>query len=476
MKFRTVLTGGKELKTKIIMGVAAVVSIMAMTGCSNSEYKYENVQEGEILEFGHYQTEIEAGKDFSPIEWYVLKKENGQALLFSKYVLACEPYGDGEPEQGEYIGCVWRDSELRRWLNDDFLNKAFTKEEQDRLLYTSDDLYYNGSYTESGEIFTEDRVSLLGEEEYFDLVCGKEAEEGYSTIYLENRDENFPYAWRRDWELVTPGSGASNYIVTGEGELREPTEPYWLANGVHYVNVRPVVWIKLDGYEKVAAQEETEYEKSNYEDSSYEEKGELNGVWGNSQNDCLRLYENGSWTYENGSVLGDSYSGTFSIVNETLYMLRDGDSDRRLFEFNYNLDGTDLYLEAVGENAEFVVASANGWYQYWEDIPGKETAEETKWADYWSNENGDTLEFYLDGTWKFHDHNSVYEGWSEERYGTYEIINANEIHLRVDGDSMERLYTYNYELNENELHLKPFGGFVDVAHRAIGSDDLYFYK
>lgn len=41
---------------------------------------------------------------------------------------------------------------------------------------------------------------------------------------------------------------------------------------------------------------------------------------------------------------------------------------------------------------------------------------------------------------------------------------------------MERLYTYNYELNENELHLKPFGGFVEVAHRAIGSDDLYFYK
>ena len=44
LKFRTVLTGGKELKTKIIMGVAAVVSIMAMTGCSNSKYKYENVQ------------------------------------------------------------------------------------------------------------------------------------------------------------------------------------------------------------------------------------------------------------------------------------------------------------------------------------------------------------------------------------------------------------------------------------------------
>ncbi len=174
-------------------------------------------------------------------------------MLFSKYVLACEPYGDEEPEQGEYIGCVWRDSELRRWLNDDFLNKAFTKEEQDRLLYTSDDLYYNGSYTESGEIFTEDRVSLLGEEEYFDLVCGKEAEECGSTMYLDNRDENFPYAWKRDWELVTPGSGASNYIVTGEGELREPTEPYWLVNGVHYVNVRPVVWIKLDGYEKVAA-------------------------------------------------------------------------------------------------------------------------------------------------------------------------------------------------------------------------------
>lgn len=34
---------------------------------------------------------------------------------------------------------------------------------------------------------------------------------------------------------------------------------------------------------------------------------------------------------------------------------------------------------------------------YWEDIPGKETVKETKWADYWSNENGSVI---LYAQWK----------------------------------------------------------------------------
>ena len=234
------------------------MAVSMMSGCSGSEYQYENVKEGELLELGHYHQEIEAGKDFSPIDWRVLKKENGQALLLSNYVLACVPYGDEEQEGEEFVGCVWRDSDLRKWLNEEFYEDAFTKEEQERILYTTNDLYYDyeGNYTEYGEISTEDKVGLLSEEDYYAYVYGKDFSDASATQYLMKQDENFGdeteyWATQREWELMTPGMGESgcNEIIV-DGDVFSTLEPRWMADGVHYVNVRPAIWIKLDGYEK----------------------------------------------------------------------------------------------------------------------------------------------------------------------------------------------------------------------------------
>lgn len=245
-------TGG-YMKKKIIIGIMGFLAVSMMSGCSSSEYQYENVKEGELLELGRYHQETEVGKDFCPpIEWYVLKKENGQALLLSKYVLACVPYGDKEQEGEAFVGCVWRDSNLRRWLNEEFYEDAFTKEEQERILYTTNALYYDyeGNYTEYGEISTEDKISLLNEEDYFAYVYGKDFSDASATRYLMNQDENFE-SEDRDWELITPGMGESgNNAIVSEGEVYNTSAPWWMADGVHYVNVRPAIWIKLDGYEK----------------------------------------------------------------------------------------------------------------------------------------------------------------------------------------------------------------------------------
>ena len=245
------------MKKKIIIGIMGFLVATMMSGCSNSEYQYENVKEGELLELGHYQQEIEAGKDFSPIDWRVLKKENGQALLLCNHVLACVPYGDAKKAGEEFVGCVWRDSNLRKWLNEEFYEDAFTKKEQERILYTTNDLYYDydGNYTEYGEISTEDKIGLLNENDYFAYVYGNDFSHDGGTQYLRNRDENFGVGGQdvywREWELITPGMGESgcNKIIV-DGDVFSTLEPRWMADGVHYVNVRPAIWIKLDGYEK----------------------------------------------------------------------------------------------------------------------------------------------------------------------------------------------------------------------------------
>lgn len=58
-----------------------------------------------------------------PIEWQVLKQENGRMLLISKYALDCQAFDSKNAD-------IWEDSTLRSWLNHSFLTNAFTDEEQ----------------------------------------------------------------------------------------------------------------------------------------------------------------------------------------------------------------------------------------------------------------------------------------------------------------------------------------------------------
>lgn len=59
-----------------------------------------------------------------PIEWQVLAREDGQMLVVSKYVLDSKKYNSSARDT------TWEKCSLRKWLNNDFLSKAFNSEEQ----------------------------------------------------------------------------------------------------------------------------------------------------------------------------------------------------------------------------------------------------------------------------------------------------------------------------------------------------------
>ncbi len=66
-------------------------------------------------------------KEKEPIEWIVLKEEEDKIYLLSKYCLDCVPYSDGGK-------IAWKHSFARKWLNSEFLNAAFSAEEQEKIL------------------------------------------------------------------------------------------------------------------------------------------------------------------------------------------------------------------------------------------------------------------------------------------------------------------------------------------------------
>lgn len=68
-----------------------------------------------------------------PIRWRVLDQRNDAALLITENGIDAKPYHD----QFGYV--TWEKCRLRNWLNHDFLNQAFTKEERDLIRITEVD-------------------------------------------------------------------------------------------------------------------------------------------------------------------------------------------------------------------------------------------------------------------------------------------------------------------------------------------------
>ena len=142
-----------------------------------------------------------------PIEWDVLKREGNKALLISKNVLTARRFDEKSN--------VWADSEIRRWLNNEFLNTAFKEEEKAAILYQ-----------ELPDVGTTDNVFLLSD---------NEAESLYKSDAARCKDE----LW---WWLRSPYSSSDHItgIVDYHGSLGIGS-----ADNDH-VGVSPALWVDLD--------------------------------------------------------------------------------------------------------------------------------------------------------------------------------------------------------------------------------------
>ncbi len=91
----------------------------------------------------------------NPIEWDVLKLEGNKALLCSKNVL--------ETRRFDAKSNAWKSSEIRHWLNNEFMNAAFADDEKVVILNT-----------ELPDVGTTDKVFLLSDKEAANCVsCRK---------------------------------------------------------------------------------------------------------------------------------------------------------------------------------------------------------------------------------------------------------------------------------------------------------------
>ena len=113
----------------------------------------DTVSKSDHVYFGSYPQTIYGKKQ--RIEWRVLAVEDGKALLISEYILDAKPYHSIERE------ITWQDCTLRKWLNNEFISKAFTAEEQKQIVLKTNQNPDNPTYNALGCEPTEDRVFRL---------------------------------------------------------------------------------------------------------------------------------------------------------------------------------------------------------------------------------------------------------------------------------------------------------------------------
>lgn len=154
---------------------------------------------GDYITLGNYP---QSSKNPEPIEWVVLdvNKDENKALVLSRCCLDCKPYNR------EYLNITWAESTLRKWLNNDFLNQAFSAEEQQKIQSTANTNPDNGNG--DGGFDTIDKIFCLGKDDYIQFVQGKSFSFAHCTNYAvmngayTETNDNGRLGW---WWLRSPG-------------------------------------------------------------------------------------------------------------------------------------------------------------------------------------------------------------------------------------------------------------------------------
>lgn len=190
---------------------------------------------------------------FEPIRWRVLKVDDTRALLLSDLIL------DNQKYAMDNLETTWETSYMREWLNEQFVNCAFSKEEQAALLENPLSNSSNSTYGTGSGNSTMDKIFLLAEEDlYMENAIGygfmqynlsDEARRCQSSMYAramgvsvknDERYENSGYWWLRT-------AGFNGTYVCGVDNIGQIDDFGVSANSSRSVyGMRPAIMLDLN--------------------------------------------------------------------------------------------------------------------------------------------------------------------------------------------------------------------------------------
>lgn len=200
--------------------------------------QFQGMKVGDYIKFGVYEQDNNLSNGKEEIEWYVIDIKDGKALVMSKYALDCVSYND------KCEGSSWDNSSIRRKLNNDFINDAFSEDERECIPIVTVLADKNPEFSTNQGIKTQDRIFFLSIDEVKKYCKHSELRKCQPTTYaIENGSgidkDNGNCCW---WLRTTGVDRESAAYVDAYGEIFEGGD--FIFNK-HYA-VRPVMWINLN--------------------------------------------------------------------------------------------------------------------------------------------------------------------------------------------------------------------------------------
>ena len=166
-----------------------------------------------------------SGKEAEPIEWIVggeigrEKHVPGMILLISRYALDCRPFDkNGERE--------WYYSSLRKWLNSEFLNEAFSEKEQSVILDRT--FEYNHRFEVQGTTRKVETIRKEATDKVF-ILCATNPYR-YADTVTHHFALDSTFNRRGDLCCKPTGYAASKGAVTKDGVCA-----WWTDSDVEYI-------------------------------------------------------------------------------------------------------------------------------------------------------------------------------------------------------------------------------------------------
>ena len=229
--------------------IEAYETLVALDGYKDSsdkassiydKYKVEKLKVakvGDYVFFGAYEQDNNTANGKEDVEWLVLEVKDGKALVISKYALDCKQYNTS------YTDVTWEACTLRKWLNNDFINAAFSADERTMIPTVTVSADKNPDYSTNPGNATQDQVFLLSITEVNKYFISDSARQCEPTDYAVANG-----AWESDsgncwWWLRSPGNCQNDAAgVRRVGDVHE----HGYGVNLDDTAVRPALWIDLN--------------------------------------------------------------------------------------------------------------------------------------------------------------------------------------------------------------------------------------
>ena len=189
---------------------------------------------GDSVYFGTYEQDNNLQNGKEKIEWLVIEKRDNYICVITKKLIESKTFHNDD------VATTWEKCELRSWLNNTFINEAFTAEEQAKIpTVLVRTLGRKVKYTTDGGNDVEDKLFCLSIEDIEIFFPDKASRIAEKTPYLSINNRGSNSYWLR-----TPGDHGNETAMRIKSDGSIDKDGWYVE--MSQTSVRPVMYVKVD--------------------------------------------------------------------------------------------------------------------------------------------------------------------------------------------------------------------------------------